>query len=69
VIDSSTKKPTPVRIHFSGEKGQYIAPYGHHEQVNTNWFENYGADVAIGGRNFAYVPGTFTTDLPVGMSM
>lgn len=66
VIDSSSKKPTPVRIHFSGKEGEYIAPYGHHQQVNTNWFEDYGADVTVGGRNFAYVPGTFTTDLPVG---
>ena len=66
VIDSSTGKPTPVRIHISGQKGNYIAPYGHHEQINTNWFEDYGADVSVGGRNFAYVPETFTTDLPVG---
>jgi hypothetical protein len=66
IIDSSTGRPTPVRIHFSGKEGRYIAPYGHHEQVNTNWFEDYGADVRVGGRNFAYVPGTFTTDLPVG---
>lgn len=66
IIDSSTGKPTPVRIHFSGKNGQYIAPHGHHEQINTNSFEDYGADVSVGGRNFAYVPGTFTTDLPVG---
>ena len=25
-----------------------------------------GADVVFGGRNYAYVPGTFTTDMPVG---
>ena len=66
IIDSSTGKHTPARIHFSGKEGRYIAPYGHHEQVNSNWFEDYGADVNIGGRNFAYVSGTFTTDLPVG---
>lgn len=66
VIDSSTGKPTPVRIHFSGPRGEYIAPYGHHEQINTNWFEDYGADVVVGNRNYAYVSGEFTTDLPVG---
>ena len=66
VIDDSTGRPTPARIHFSGSRGEYIAPYGHHEQINTNWFEDYGADVAWGGRNYAYVPGDFTTDLPVG---
>ena len=66
VIDRGTGRPTPVRIHFSGPRGEYIAPYGHHEQINTNWFEEYGADVAWDGRNYAYVPGEFTTDMPVG---
>jgi hypothetical protein len=66
VIDASTGKPTPVRLHMSGPRGEYIAPYGHHEQVNTNWFEDYGADLKVGGRSYAYVPGQFTTDLPAG---
>ena len=66
VLDRSTGTPTPVRIQFSGARGNYVAPYGHHEQINTNWFEDYGADVVVGGRNYAYVPGEFTTDLPVG---
>jgi hypothetical protein len=66
VIDASTGKPTPVRLHISGAKGEYIAPYGHHEQVNANWFEDYGADVKVGGRSYAYVLGQFTTDLPTG---
>lgn len=66
VIDTSTGKPTPVRIHLSGSRGEYIAPHGHHAQVNANWFEDYGADVVFGGRSYAYVHGEFTTDLPVG---
>ncbi len=66
VVDQSTGRPTPVRIHFSGRRGEYLAPYGHHAQINTNWFEDYGADVVVGGRSYAYVPGEFTTDLPVG---
>ena len=66
VIDQSTGKPTPVRIHMSGSRGEYIAPYGHHSQVNANWFEDYGADLRVGDRNYAYVPGEFTTDLPTG---
>ena len=66
VIDSSTGSPTLVRIHLSGSRGQYLAPYGHHSQINTNWFEDYGADVVTGGRNYAYVSGEFTTDLPAG---
>lgn len=66
VIDASTGQPTPVRIQFSGAAGEYIAPYGHHSQVNANWFEDYGADVLVGNRSYAYVHGEFTTDLPVG---
>ena len=66
VRDAETGRPTPVRIHLSGAHGEYIAPYGHHEQINDGWFQDYGADVVVGGRNFAYVPGEFTSDLPVG---
>jgi len=66
VIDGATGKPTPSRIHFSGSRGEYLAPYGHHSQVNPNWFEDYGADLLVGGRSYAYVPGEFTTDMPVG---
>lgn len=66
VVDASTGKPTPVRIHFSGSRGEYLAPHGHHAQVNANWFEDYGADVVVGGRQYAYVLGEFVTDLPVG---
>lgn len=66
VVDGSTGKLTPTRIHFSGSRGEYLAPYGHHSQVNTNWFEDYGADVVVGEKSYAYVPGEFTTDMPVG---
>jgi hypothetical protein len=66
VVDADTGRPTPVRLHMSGSRGEYLPPYGHHAQIVTNWFEDYGADVVVGGRPYAYVPGEFTTDLPVG---
>jgi hypothetical protein len=66
IVDGGTGQPTPARIHISGAGGEYLAPHGHHEQINANWFEDYGADVALAGRNFAYVQGRFTTDLPAG---
>ena len=66
IIDTSTGQPTPVRLHMSGARGEYLAPYGHHEQVNDNWFEDYAADLKVSGRQYAYVPGRFTTDLPTG---
>ena len=66
IRDAETGKPTAARVHFSGPNGEYYAPYGHHEVVNANWFEDYGADVKLGAMNYAYVHGTFQTDLPVG---
>jgi hypothetical protein len=76
VKDAATGKPTPVRIHIATPSGQYVAPYGHHEEINPQWFMDYGADVIVGGvafpwgatmgRNCAYVEGEFTTDMPVG---
>ena len=66
VTDATTGKPTPTRIHFAGPDGEYIPPYGHHAVVNDNWFEDYGGDLQLGAQSFAYVPGRFQTDMPVG---
>jgi hypothetical protein len=66
VNDSGSGKPTPVRVHFRGKHGNYIPPYGHHEQVNDRWFEDYGGDLQMGAQSFAYVPGKFQIELPVG---
>jgi len=66
VIDESTGKPTPTRAHFRGKQGDYIPPYGHHAEVNDRWFEDYGGDLQLGGQSFAYVPGRFQIELPVG---
>ena len=66
VKDAQTGELVPARVHFSGPNGEYYAPYGHHTTVNDNWFEDYGADIRLGQMNFAYVPGRFHTQLPVG---
>jgi len=66
VVDSSTGKPTPTRAHFRGTKGEYIPPYGHHGVVNERWFEDYGGDLQLGDMSYAYVPGRFQIELPVG---
>lgn len=66
VVDASTGKPTPVRIHFCGPNGEYIPPYGHHDVINDNWFEDYGGDLKLGDMSYAYVPGSFQIELPVG---
>ncbi len=66
VADASTGKPTPVRVHFRGPGGEYIAPYGHQTDVNPNWFEDVGGDLLLGGMAYAYVDGKFQIELPVG---
>lgn len=66
VVDKSTGKPTPTRIHFRGASGEYLPPYGHHAEVNTNWFEDCAGDLKLGGTSYAYVPGQFQIELPTG---
>ena len=66
VTDSSTGKPTPARVHFRGKHGQYLPPYGHPADINSNWFEDVGGDVLLGDTPYAYVPGRFQMEMPVG---
>ena len=53
-------------MHFRAPDGRYLPPYGHRHEVNENWFEDYGADLKLHGTEYAYVDGTFQTELPVG---
>ncbi len=66
VLDATTRRPTPVRLAFRSVEGRYIPPYGHRTEVNAGWFQDYGADVKLGGSSFAIVDGTFQVELPVG---
>lgn len=66
VIDRATSRPTPVRLAFRSLEGRYLPPYGHRYEINTGWFQDYGADVVAAGSPFAYVDGTFQVELPVG---
>jgi hypothetical protein len=66
ILDGGTRRPTPVRLAFRSREGRYIPPYGHRTEVNTGWFQDYGADVSVGDAQFAYVDGTFQVELPVG---
>ncbi|HSD67279.1 MAG TPA: CehA/McbA family metallohydrolase, partial [Vicinamibacteria bacterium] len=66
VLDAATRRPTPARLAFRSREGRYIPPYGHRSEVNTGWFQDYGADVMVGDASFAYVDGTFQVELPVG---
>ncbi len=66
VLDAGTGKPTPVRIAFRSPDGRYIPPHGHRRDVNSGWFQDYGADVLLGESSFACIDGTFQIELPVG---
>ena len=66
VVDSATGRPTPVRLAFRSKEGHYLPPYGHREDVNNGWFQDYGADLKLASGSFAYVDGTFQVELPVG---
>jgi hypothetical protein len=66
VLDGGTRKPTPVRLAFRSKEGRYIPPYGHRTEINTGWFQDYGADVKLRDSSFAYIDGTFQVELPVG---
>lgn len=66
VLDSATHKPTPVRLAFRSKEGRYIPPYGHREDINDEFFQDYGGDVKLMDTPFAYVDGTFQVELPAG---
>ena len=46
--------------------GRYLPPLGHREEINPATFEDTGAGLILGGDTYAYVPGTFSIDLPPG---
>jgi len=66
VTDPDTGKPTPCRIHFHGEHGQYLAPHGHQTDINQMWFEDIGGDLQLGQTSYAYIDGQCQMWLPVG---
>ncbi|HTC85772.1 MAG TPA: CehA/McbA family metallohydrolase, partial [Candidatus Acidoferrum sp.] len=57
---------TPARVRFVASDGRYLPPLGHREEVNPGIFEDTGAGLILGRDTYAYVPGTFQIDLPVG---
>ncbi|MFB3902431.1 MAG: CehA/McbA family metallohydrolase [Acidobacteriota bacterium] len=59
-------RPTPARLAFRSGQGRYFPPYGHRAEINTGWFQDYGADLKVGVSSFAYVDGSFEAELPVG---
>ncbi|MET1231796.1 MAG: CehA/McbA family metallohydrolase [Candidatus Limnocylindrales bacterium] len=66
VVDATTGSPMPARVHFRAADGRYLPPLGHRDEVNPGLNEDTGADLVLGGTTYAYVPGRFGVELPVG---
>ena len=66
VVDAETGRPTAARLRMQSADGRYFPPYGHRHEVNEQWFQDYGADLKLGGTEYAYVDGTFQAELPTG---
>ncbi len=70
VVDDSTGRPIPCRVHIQSPDGVPFPPYGHHEQVNGYLYRlvgvNVGGDVRLGRTTHAYIPGTCEGWLPDG---
>ena len=63
---SADGEVAPARVRFVAADGRYLPPLGHREEVNPATFEDTGAGLILGGDTYAYVPGTFSIDLPPG---
>ncbi|MEO8228708.1 MAG: CehA/McbA family metallohydrolase [Chloroflexota bacterium] len=57
---------TPARVRFVAADGRYLPPLGHREEINPANFEDTGAGLILGNDTYAYVPGAFQIDLPLG---
>jgi hypothetical protein len=63
---SAGGEAVPARVRFVAGDGRYLPPLGHREEVNPGIYEDTGAGLLLGGDTYAYVPGAFEIDLPLG---
>ena len=63
---SAGGEPTPSRVRFVAADGRELPPLGHREEVNPGILEDTGAGLILGPETWAYVPGTFQVDVPLG---
>lgn len=69
VVDDSTGKPIPCRIHFRSPSGIPYQPHGHHTHLNSNqgtWHIDIGGDLRMGQITYAYIDGACQGWLPRG---
>lgn len=63
---STDAEAAPARVRFVAADGRYLPPLGHRDEINPGIFEDTGAGLILGRDTFAYVPGEFQIDLPIG---
>jgi hypothetical protein len=66
IVDRTTGQLVPGRVRFTAGDGRYLPPVGHRDEVNPGFFEDTGGDLVLGSSAYAYVPGRFSIELPVG---
>ena len=66
IVDALTGEPVPARVRFEAADGRYLQPLGHRDEINPGLNEDTGADLVLGEATYAYIPGRFPIDLPVG---
>jgi hypothetical protein len=66
VRDAASGRPIPSRVRFTARDGRYLPPVAHRDEINPGLYEDVGADLQLGSSTYAYVPGRFEVDLPVG---
>jgi len=65
-VDRSTGERVPGRVRFTAADGRYLPPVGHRDEVNPGFYEDTGGDLILGSSAYAYVPGRFAIELPIG---
>ncbi|MDP9483817.1 MAG: CehA/McbA family metallohydrolase, partial [Chloroflexota bacterium] len=66
IVDRTTGQLVPGRVCFTAADGRYLPPVGHRDEVNPGFYEDTGGDLVLGSSTYAYVPGRFSIELPVG---
>src|SRR5206468_11369694 len=66
VRDGADGRPVPARVRLVSVDGRYLPPAGHRDAINRRFFEDTGGDLVLGSSAYAYVPGRFRIDLPIG---
>jgi hypothetical protein len=66
VNDAATGRPTPVRVRFASPSGEYFAPLGRLARFAVDTGVDVGGNLLLGGKEYAYIDGTFEVRLPAG---